>query len=98
MSGKHDPLTFDDLSGLDIQRRNLLKVTGAGVAALGALSIFNVPFAKAQDMSNGANNFYKSGRVTLEKVTFKTQFQTKVAGNLFIPNHLDPQGSPHFTR
>jgi uncharacterized protein len=89
MSGKHDPLTLDDLSGLDIQRRDFLKVTGAGVAALGALSIFNVPFAKAQDMSNGANNFYKSGRVTLEKVTFKTQFHTNVAGNLFIPNNLD---------
>jgi anaerobic selenocysteine-containing dehydrogenase len=53
MSEKHDPLTLDDLSGLDIQRRDFLKVTGAGVAALGALSIFNVPFAKAQDMSNG---------------------------------------------
>ncbi|MGQ3292144.1 MAG: alpha/beta hydrolase, partial [Shinella sp.] len=43
----------------------------------------------AQDMSNGANNFYTSNRVTLEKVTFKTQYQMNVAGNLYLPNDLD---------
>jgi fermentation-respiration switch protein FrsA (DUF1100 family) len=72
-----------------IGRRNLLKMTGAGVAALGALSIFDSTTAKAQDMSNGASNFYTSDRVTLQKVTFKSQYQTNVAGNLFLPNNLD---------
>ncbi|WP_426129276.1 alpha/beta hydrolase [Pararhizobium sp. PWRC1-1] len=73
--------------GMD--RRHLLKMTGAGVAALGAMSIFDTTIAKAQDMSNGASNFYTSDRVTLQKVTFKTQYQTNVAGNLYLPNDLD---------
>lgn len=32
-------------------------------------------------MSNGADNFYKSDTVTMQKVAFKNQFQMKVAGN-----------------
>ena len=72
-----------------LNRRLLLKMSGAGIAALGATSIFNTPFAKAQDMSNGANNFYISDKVTVQKVTFKTQYQMKVAGNLYIPKGLD---------
>lgn len=40
-------------------------------------------------MSNGANNFYVSDLVTLQKVTFKNQYQMDVVGNLFIPNGLD---------
>lgn len=40
------------------------------------------------DMSNGADNFYISDRVTVQKVTFKNQYQMNVAGNLFIPKNL----------
>ncbi|WP_460135826.1 alpha/beta hydrolase [Pseudomonas sp. S1_E04] len=40
------------------------------------------------DMSNGANNFYTSSQVTVEKVTFNNQYGMPVAGNLFIPKHL----------
>lgn len=76
-------------SGPDVGRRELLKLTGAGVAALGAASLFNIPFAKAQDMSNGADNFYTSDRVTLEKVAFESQYRMNVAGNLLIPRDLD---------
>ena len=36
-------------------------------------------------MSNGANNFYTSDKVNLQKVTFKNQYQMNVAGNLFTP-------------
>ncbi|PZW53726.1 hypothetical protein F475_05447 [Pseudomonas sp. URMO17WK12:I6] len=42
-------------------------------------------------MSNGADNFYKSDKVTVEKVTFKNQYGMKVAGNLFTPTDLDPK-------
>ncbi|MFL5813758.1 MAG: alpha/beta hydrolase [Bdellovibrionia bacterium] len=42
----------------------------------------------AQDMSRGANNFYKSDKVTVKSVTFKNQYNMKVAGNLFIPTNL----------
>ena len=43
----------------------------------------------AGDMSNGANNFYTSDRVSVQKVTFKNQYQMNVTGNLFVPNDLD---------
>jgi fermentation-respiration switch protein FrsA (DUF1100 family) len=38
----------------------------------------------------GADNFYQSNEVTSEKVTFKTQYATTVAGNLFIPKNAQP--------
>lgn len=41
------------------------------------------------DMSNGADNFYSSDEVTVQKVNFKNQYQMNVAGNLFIPKKLN---------
>src|SRR4051794_2379214 len=46
--------------------------------------------AKAQDMSNGADNFYTSDRVTVQKVTFKNKLNMNVVGNLFVPKNLEP--------
>ena len=43
----------------------------------------------AGDTSNGADNFYTSDRVTVQRVTFKNQYQMNVTGNLFVPNDLD---------
>ena len=43
----------------------------------------------ARDMSNGADNFYQSDKVTAQKVTFRNQYKMKVAGNLFIPKNPD---------
>jgi uncharacterized protein len=37
-------------------------------------------------MSNGADNFYKSDKVAVQKVSFKNQYQMSIAGNLFTPN------------
>jgi fermentation-respiration switch protein FrsA (DUF1100 family) len=45
-------------------------------------------FARVQDMSTGADNFYVSENVAMRKVSFKNQYQMKVAGNLFIPKDL----------
>lgn len=42
------------------------------------------------DMSNGANNFYTSDKVSVEKVTFNNQYGMAVAGNLFVPKDLAP--------
>ncbi|NCB58534.1 MAG: alpha/beta hydrolase [Gammaproteobacteria bacterium] len=36
------------------------------------------------DMSNGADNFYKSDKVIIQKVTFKNQYKMDVTGNLFM--------------
>jgi hypothetical protein len=53
-----------------------------------ALMLISLP-AAAQDMSNGAANFYRSDKVTVQKVTFRNQYQIKVAGNLFVPKAMD---------
>ena len=50
------------------------------------LSTTGVTFAA--DMSNGADNFYKSDKVTMHKVAFKNQYNMNVVGNLFIPKGL----------
>lgn len=39
-------------------------------------------------MSNGADNFFKSDKVTVQKVSFKNQYQLNVVANLFIPKGL----------
>ena len=60
------------------------------VIALGLiLSTSGFENAYAADMSNGADNFYKSNKVTVQKVIFKNQYQMNVSGNLFIPKDLD---------
>ena len=51
--------------------------------------LFSSLSAVGADMSNGADNFYTSDSVTVYKVSFKNQYQMKVAGNLFIPKNLD---------
>lgn len=45
--------------------------------------------AFAQDMSRGADNFYRSDAVTLEKVSFRNKLGMQVVGNLFVPKNLD---------
>jgi fermentation-respiration switch protein FrsA (DUF1100 family) len=65
-----------------------LKQLGMIAVVLGIMSIVNTP-ALAQDMSNGADNFYKNKGVTMQKVTFKNQYNMKVVGNLFTPKELN---------
>ena len=77
----------EENEGLDLSRRNIVKLTGAGAAALAMTSVIGGA-ALAQDMSNGADNFYTSDKVTVQKVAFKDQYQMKVGGNLFIPHTL----------
>ncbi|WP_202210516.1 alpha/beta hydrolase [Pseudomonas paraversuta] len=45
--------------------------------------------ATGADMSRGADNFYTSDKVTVQKVNFKNQYQMNVSGNLFVPKSLD---------
>jgi fermentation-respiration switch protein FrsA (DUF1100 family) len=54
------------------------------------LAILTSPLsAMAGDLSNGVDNFYKSDKVTAQKVTFKNQYKMTVAGNLFVPKNLN---------
>ena len=71
-----------------------LPLAGVIAVALGTLSTVNVPVARAQDMSHGANNFYVSDQVTVQKVSFTNQYQMTVTGNLFVPKNLD-RGTTH---
>ena len=48
-----------------------------------------VKSAIAQNLSYGADNFYRSANVTRNSITFPSQYQTAVTGNLFIPNNID---------
>lgn len=45
--------------------------------------------ALGADMSNGADNFYKSNKVILKKVEFSNQYKMKIVGNLFAPKDLE---------
>ncbi|KAJ5107119.1 hypothetical protein N7456_003794 [Penicillium angulare] len=56
----------------------IMKPMVAGIAALGMV----MP-AAAQNMSYGADNFYRSNNVSIQPISFQTQYQTTVAGNLF---------------
>jgi fermentation-respiration switch protein FrsA (DUF1100 family) len=51
--------------------------------------LINSLSAMGADMSNGADNFYKSDKLTTQKVTFKNQYNMNVVGNLFIPKNLN---------
>jgi fermentation-respiration switch protein FrsA (DUF1100 family) len=55
--------------------------------ALGVL-LSTTGVASAADMPRGAANFYKSDKVIMLKVSFKNQYNMKVAGNLFVPKGL----------
>ena len=81
--------TLAEQDSIDYGRRRALKLAGLGVATLGMMPLINISTAKAQDMSNGANNFYTSDKVNLQKVAFKNQYQMNVAGNLFTPKTLN---------
>ncbi len=66
-----------------------LKILGLTAATIGVL-VMGSPSTFAQDLSNGADNFYKSEQVSAQKVTFKNQYQMNVTGNLFMPKDADP--------
>ncbi|KAJ4304477.1 hypothetical protein N0V90_000003 [Kalmusia sp. IMI 367209] len=43
----------------------------------------------AQNLSYGADNFYRSNNVSIQPIVFQNQFGMNVSGNLFIPDNLD---------
>ncbi|MCO5146158.1 MAG: alpha/beta hydrolase [Aquamicrobium sp.] len=69
-----------------LARRDLLKLTGTGIAAFGAASIFTISNAKAQTMSNEWDKtFPRSGKVDHEKVTFTNRYGITLSGDLYLP-------------
>ena len=69
-----------------VQRREPLKLTGAGVAAIATTSIFLPSNAKAQTMSNEWDKtFPKSEKVDHQKVSFKNRYGITLSGDLYLP-------------
>jgi fermentation-respiration switch protein FrsA (DUF1100 family) len=58
--------------------------------ALALVFLFATGVGSAADLRPGADNFYKSDKVTVRKVAFKNQYTMRVAGNLFLPKGLNP--------
>ncbi|KAI9040593.1 alpha/beta hydrolase [Aspergillus affinis] len=59
-----------------------MKTVSGSIAVLGmAMSVM------AQNMSYGADNFYRSSNVFIQPITFPTHYETTVAGNLFYPKN-----------
>jgi uncharacterized protein len=73
-----------DLSLIYIKRVRDLKKLLVLLAVL--LSPFSV---MAQEHSPGPDNFYESDKLTVEKVTFKNQYDMFIVANLFVPKNLD---------
>ncbi len=69
--------------------RNIRNLWFNSIAIIIILMAGGTMSAKAADMRDGADNFYKSDKVIIQKVTFKNQYNMKVVGNLFIPKDLD---------
>lgn len=83
------------ISASEFERREFLKATGAGMAALGGVFAADATAAPtggtpaAPAAPAGADNFFKSSQVTIQKVTFKDQYAMQVTGNLVAPRQLD---------
>jgi uncharacterized protein len=78
-----------------VSRRNLLRLTGAGVAALGGASIFNPSDAEAQKMSDGWDKIFpKSDNVDHKKVAFKNRYGITLSGDLYWPKNRSDRRLP----
>ncbi|MET0313996.1 alpha/beta hydrolase [Aureimonas altamirensis] len=69
-----------------LARRDLLKLTGASAAAIGAAALLRTTGAKAQTMTAEWDKvFPQSERVAHEKVTFTNRYGITLAGDLYMP-------------
>jgi fermentation-respiration switch protein FrsA (DUF1100 family) len=69
--------------------RQIFDIRAAITRLMAIAAILSPTLAIGQNMSNDANNFYQSHRVTVQKVSFKNQFNMTVVGNLILPKTLD---------
>ena len=69
-----------------IDRRALIKWTGAGAAALATGPLFNLSNTRAQTMSNEWDKtFPKSAKVDHQKVTFRNRYGITLAADMYSP-------------
>lgn len=60
-----------------------MKTVGGSSAVLGLMAIVHAMPAAAQNLSFGADNWYQSDIVTVQPITFQTQNNLTITGNLF---------------
>ena len=78
---RHAPATHMD-------RRTLMKLTGAGVATLATASLFKTSNAEAQNMSNEWDKtFPRSEKVDHQKVAFKNRYGITLTADLYLPKN-----------
>lgn len=75
-----------------MDRRSLMKLTGAGVTALAAASLFPTSDAKAQTMTSDWDKvFPRNDAVDHQKVTFTNRYGITLTGDLYQPKGRDGQ-------
>jgi len=77
----------------DVGRRDVLKLTGAGLAVLGASSVAAAP-ALAQDDAAWDKTFPKSDAVDHSKVSFTNRYGVPLAGDLYLPKNRGSRPLP----
>lgn len=87
-------VTSEALTATASVRRTFIKAASTTIVALGILSVtagaaFAADSQKTLGALEGANNFFKSDKLTIHKVSFKNQYGMQVVGNLVSPKNLD---------
>ena len=78
------------LTQTELDRRTLLKAAGIGLAATAAFAATELSAAPSVGAPDGADNFFKSDKVAVQKVSFKNQYSMQVTGNLVSPKNAKP--------
>jgi uncharacterized protein len=73
--------------GVHVGRRNLLKLTGVGVAVLSMMSVSAPAFAQGTLASD--KTFPKSERVDHRKVSFYNRLGITLVADLYVPKNID---------
>jgi len=74
-------------SGLDLGRRDLLKLTGLSVAALGASFLPSAP-ARAQYSAAWDKTFPKSAQIDHRKVSYSNRLGINLVADLYVPKDI----------
>ncbi|CUJ59391.1 alpha/beta hydrolase [Achromobacter kerstersii] len=77
--------------GKDVSRRDILKMTGTGIAALSVAAIAAGPAAAQPRVTPGDTwdkTFAKSDKVEHKKVTFKNRYGITLVGDLYQPRNV----------
>ena len=86
MSDARVPLPDAPRAAQALDRRSMLQITGAGLAAIATGSSLNTATAKAQTMTEDWDKtFPKSDRVDHEKVRFTNRYGITLTGDLYLP-------------